>query len=65
MTERKRHIIMDDNKTIWSSDEYDAFEHGSSIMAAVDAGDPEGYREFIGENWDGDLVFVQELSRTR
>ncbi len=62
---RQRHMIIDDTGVLWSSDEYDAFETGSAIMASVDAGEPDGYRDAIGGAWKGDLVLVAELSRTR
>ena len=65
MVDRKRHLIIDDNGLIWSSDEYDSFEEGSRILAAVEAGDSAGYKDEIGTEWSGDLVLVRELQRTR
>lgn len=50
MTPNPRHLIIDDTGVLWSSDEYDALGTGSAIMAAVDASEPEGYREAVGES---------------
>lgn len=61
----ERHMIIDDKGVLWSSDDYDAFETGSAILAAVDASKKKGYVEQIGETWNGDLVLVKELARTR
>lgn len=60
-----QHMIMDDNGVIWSSSSDDAFEEGSAIMKAVEDGKKKGYKDAIGDTWTGDLVFVQELGRTR
>lgn len=60
-----RHMIIDDTGVLWSSDAYDAFEEGSSIMAAVDEGKKKKYESHVGLHWTGDLVLVQELARTR
>lgn len=62
---RNTYMIIDDNGVIWSSDSYDAFEEGSALMAAVANGKKKKYKNQLGEKWSGDLVFVQELSRTR
>lgn len=61
----ERHMIIDDTGVLWSDDAYDAFETGSAILAAVDAGNKAGYVEHVGESWAGDLVLVKELARTR
>lgn len=63
--DQKRHMIIDDQGVLWSDDSLGAFETGSAIMAAVDAGKPAQYANEIGESWHGDLVLVQELARTR
>ncbi len=65
VSDSERHMILDDATILWSSDEYDAFEEGSRIMAAVDAGETDVYVPEIGSRWTGDLVLVKELSRTR
>jgi hypothetical protein len=61
----QRHMIIDDKGVVWSSDEYDAFEEGSALIAAVTDGDIERYKDALGETWTGDLVLVKELARTR
>ena len=61
----ERHMIVNDTGVLWSDDAYDAFETGSAIMAAVDAGDKPTYAQHIGETWSGELVLVKELARTR
>jgi hypothetical protein len=58
-------MIIDDKGVRWSDDAHDAFETGSAIMAAVDAGEKKDYAEQIGASWTGDLVLVKELARTR
>lgn len=61
----KRYMIMDDTGVLWSSGSPDAFEEGSAIMTAVDAGKQKLYVPHISAAWTGDLVFVEELARTR
>jgi hypothetical protein len=64
--DRRRYLIFDENGVLWSDDGYDAFETGSALMAAVAHGPcTEFVREHLGHSWHGDLVFVQEISRTR
>ena len=56
---------MDDKGVIWSSDAPNAHDEGVDIMTAVDAGKTKIYEPVLDKSWEGDLVFVQELSRTR
>ena len=65
MATSPRHMIIDDNGVLWSSDSYDAAEEGAAIMSAVDEGKKKKYEPHIGTTWAGDLVFVQEIARTR
>ena len=61
----EKHLIIDNNGVLWSSDSYDAFEEGSKIIAAVENGKPKKYKDHIGTTWTGDLVLVKEIARTR
>ena len=61
----QRYSIMDDKGVIWSSDAPNAHDEGVDIMTAVDAGKTKIYEPVLDKSWEGDLVFVQELSRTR
>lgn len=62
-----RYMILDNKGVIWSSADHDALETGSALMAAVASGDTEAYAEELGDSsiWHGDLIFAQEISRTR
>lgn len=60
-----RYMIIDDNGVLWASDSYDALEEGSAILGAVNSGNEEGFKDALGESWNGDLVLVMELARTR
>lgn len=61
-----RFVILESatNKELWSSDDDDAFEEGSRIFGAVEAGEAQGYEKEIGTTWKGDLVLYQEIKRT-
>lgn len=61
----ERHMIIDDTGVLWSDDADDAFATSTAILAEVNRGFVDGYVEHIGETWNGDLVLVKELARTR
>ncbi len=62
----KRYLIVDDHGVLWSDDSYDAFETGSALMAAAnDGARTKLVNEHLGQSWLGDLIFAQEISRTR
>ena len=57
------YMILDDKGILWSSNDTEALEEGSSIMEAVKDGNKPEYKKHIGKSWTGDLVFAQEISR--
>jgi len=59
------HMIIDDNGVLWSSSSSDSLEEGTAIIQAVESGKKKGYKDAIGEEWEGDLVLVEEVARTR
>ena len=66
MDNNPRYMIIDDKGVVWSDNGYDACETGSNLIAAVEGGYKKQFvKKHLGDSWTGDLVLVQEISRTR
>jgi len=66
MANNPRYMISDNKGVLWSDDGYDARETGAELMAAVENGYKKLFvKKYLGDSWTGDLVLVQEISRTR
>lgn len=62
----EKFLIIDSKGVIWSSSSPDAEKQGRALMEAVQLGCKKQFvRKHLGDSWDGDLVLVKELARTR
>lgn len=59
-------MIIDNNGVIWSSSSPDADEQGLDLINAVENCCKKQFvRKHLGDSWEGDLVLVKEIARTR